>query len=93
MSIQSPITQAQTMYDHVPDYIKEDIIQALEWADYFLADLEGSGHEFFITAEPRGQGVCCSFAKPSWGADHTSRPMEHGAQAVVMAVCEYTSGM
>jgi hypothetical protein len=36
--------------------------------------------------------VCCSFAKPSWKGDHCGRGMEHGAQAMVMAVCEYLNG-
>ncbi len=47
---------------------------------------------FYVTAASEPGLVVCSFAKPSWNADHCSKPMEHGAEAIVMAVCEYLNG-
>jgi hypothetical protein len=79
------------MYNSVPEYIREDIVEAGIWAKEFMLRKEGEGHEFFVTANKDGT-VCCSFAKPEWAADHSSRGMEHGAQAIVMAVCEYVNG-
>lgn len=80
-----------TMYNSIPEYIREDICEASKWAQDYMTKLEGEGHEFYITAKEDGT-VCCSFAKPEWSGDHSSRGMEHGAQAMVMAVCEYVNG-
>ena len=79
------------MYNSVPECIREDIVEAGIWAREFMLRKEGEGHEFFVTANKDGT-VCCSFAKPEWAGDHSSRGMEHGAQAIVMAVCEYVAG-
>lgn len=81
----------QEMYANVPAYIKEDICEAALWTRTTLTDLEGSGHCIYVTADEDGL-VCCSFAKPSWAGDHCGRGMEDGAQAMVMAVCEYLCG-
>ena len=78
-------------YESVPEHIREDICEASKWAKQTLMEHEGAGHEFYITAGAAGV-VCCSFAKPSWKGDHCGRGMEHGAQAMVMAVCEYLNG-
>lgn len=40
-----------------------------------------------------GNRVVCSFAKPEWSGDHSGRGMDHGAEAIVMAVCEYIAGL
>lgn len=83
--------QIQAKYAEVPEYVREDICEATKWAIETLTDMEGSGHEIFVTA--CGDGfVCCSFAKPEWAGDHCGRGMEHGAQAIVMSVCEYVCG-
>lgn len=79
------------MYESVPEHIREDIVEAGIWARDYMMRKEGEGHEFFVTANKDGT-VTCSFAKPEWAGDHSSRGMEHGAQAIVMAVCEYVNG-
>lgn len=84
-------TRIQAAYYAVPEHIREDICNASAWARKTLTDLEGCGHEIFVTAGKDGL-VVCSFAKPSWAGDHCGRGMEHGAEAIVMAVCEYISG-
>jgi hypothetical protein len=82
------------MYEAVPDYIKDDIGEAITWAKKTLTDHEGSGHQFYVHGSHKNPGlVVCSFAKPQWSGDHCSREMEHGAEAIVMAVCEYLNGM
>lgn len=82
------------MWDSIDDYIKDDILEAITWATTTLTNHEGSGHAFYVhAAGSKHPGmVVCSFAKPSWGGDHCSKPMEHGAEAIVMAVCEYLNG-
>lgn len=87
--------KAQEMFASVPESIREDIELASKWARETLRDHEGAGHVFYVTAAgSRHPGlVVCSFSKPAWNADHCSRPMEHGALAVVMAVCEYLNGL
>jgi len=79
-------------YENVPDYIKEDVVEAGIWARNYMMRKEGEGHQFFVTANKDGT-VCCSFAKPEWAGDHSSRGMAHGAEAIVMAVCEYINGL
>ena len=81
----------QTAYDAVPEHVRDDICEAVVWAKDTLMKLEGEGHLFYITGTKEGK-VCCSFAKPEWSGDHCGRPMEYGAPAVVMAVCEYLEG-
>jgi len=81
----------QAAYNEVPEHIREDICEATIWARYTLTNLEGRGHEIFVTAAGDGL-VCCSFAKPVWPADYCGRGMDHGAEAIVMAVCEYICG-
>ena len=80
----------QQDYKNVPEHIREDIGEAITWAKSILTKEEGEGHCFYVSAEKNR--IVCSFAKPEWSADHCSRPMEHGAQAVVMAVIEYLNG-
>ncbi len=81
----------QAAYAAVPEHIREDICEATRWARDTLMRREGTGHQFYVTATS-DQLVCCSFAKVEWSADHCGRGMEHGAEAIVMAVCEYLNG-
>lgn len=81
----------QKSYYNVPEYIRDNICEASIWARETLTNLEGSGHSIYVTAGKNGT-VVCSFAKPEWGGDHCSRGMDHGAEAIVMAVCEYING-
>lgn len=80
-----------TMYNAVDESIRDDIVEASAWARETLTDHEGSGHQFYVSGSRDGL-VVCSFAKPEWAGDHCSRGMEHGAEAMVMAVCEYLCG-
>lgn len=86
-----PSADTQKAYDAVDADIKEDIVEAANWARKTLTDHEGRGHQILVTADSNGL-VVCSFAKPSWPGDHCGPPMEEGAQAIVMAVCSYLSG-
>lgn len=78
-------------YDKVPEHTKEDIEAAIKWAKKTLTNLEGKGHLFYVIANG-DRTISCSFAKPEWPGDHCGRGMEHGAEAIVMAVCEYING-
>lgn len=78
-------------YDAVPEYIRDDIVEASVWARKKLTQHDGAGHQIYVTADTKGL-VVCSFAKPSWPRDHCGRGMDHGAEAIVMAVCEYLNG-
>ena len=82
----------QAMYLGVPEHIREDICGALLWAKLTLRERGETGHEFFVTAAAEPGLVVCSFAQPSWAGDHSGRGMDHGAEAIVMAVCEYLCG-
>ena len=84
-------TQIEAMYDGVPEYIREDVVEAGIWARETLTNKEGSGHAIYIFGTKDGM-VECSFAKPSWPGDHCGSPMESGSEAIVMAVCEYLCG-
>lgn len=81
----------QKRYASISDDIKDDIELAARWAKEVLRDHEGSGHLLFVSASGANR-VCCSFAKPEWPGDHCGRGMDHGAEAIVMAVCEYLEG-
>lgn len=81
----------QEAYSKVPEHIRDDICEATKWARATLTKLEGAGHQFYVTAAGEGL-VCCSFAKPDWAGDHCGRGMDHGAEAIVIAVCEYLNG-
>lgn len=72
-------------------FTKDYIEEAIQWAITTLTEEEGSGHYIMVTAGDEGL-VECSFAKPEWGGDHVGRGMEHAAEAIVMAVCEYMEG-
>jgi hypothetical protein len=80
------------MYNSLPQYVKEDTYEAIIWAKEYMTQIEGSGHSFQIYGGFNGT-VHCSFAKPEWNADHSSRSMDTGAEAIVMAVCEYVNGL
>lgn len=82
----------QAAYSAVPEEIRDDIGEATKWARETLTNLEGSGHQIYVSASSEEGLVMCSFAKPSWAGDHSGRGMEHGAEAIVMAVCEYLNG-
>lgn len=93
MSIHPDIeAKIQADYAAVDEYVKEDIGAAYAWAKDRLMRHEGEGHAIYVTSHHSGDGVVCSFAKPQWPGDHCSRVMEHGAEAIVMAVCEYLNG-
>ncbi len=91
-TIKDPILEQKIMdmYNSVPEYTKEDIGEAYKWAKHTLTQHEGAGHD--IRVYGAYNLVECSFAKPSWAGDHCGRGMEHGAEAIVMAVCEYMCG-
>jgi hypothetical protein len=90
--VSTPDSRACYMYNSIPEEIREDICEATIWAKDYMMRQEGEGHQFYVFGNSDGT-TSCSFAKPSWGGDHHSRPMEHGAQSIVMAVCEYVNGM
>ena len=81
----------QAMYARTPEFAKENIGEAYAWATKTLTEREGAGHSVYVTAHGEGM-VSCSFAKPEWAGDHSGRGMEHAAEAIVMAVCEYLCG-
>lgn len=94
----------QADFAAVPVDIKVNARRAIRWAKDFLMRREGEGHSFHLhhdetfdwstkppTRTKTGR-IQCSFAKPEWAGDHCSRSMPTGAEAVVMAVCEYTNG-
>lgn len=81
----------QAAYRAVPEDTRDNIYKAAQWANETLTNLEGAGHQLYVTAAKDGL-VCCSFAKAEWSGDHCGRGMEHGADAIVMAVCEYLNG-
>ena len=83
---------ADAAYAAVPEHVREDIVEAGIWARDVLMRREGEGHCIYVTAAKDGL-VVCSFAKPEWSGDHSGTPMGHGAEAIVMAVCEYFAGM
>lgn len=94
MAHKNPAIEAriQAAYQAVPEEIRDDICQASAWARKALTDHEGAGHDIYVTSAGSNGLVVCSFAKPSWAGDHCGRGMEHGAEAIVMAVCEYLNG-
>ena len=83
---------AQKMFDGVDECHKQDIASAIDWARETLTNHEGAGHSFYIVAGDNGL-FCCCFAKPQWNADHCSQGMDESHEAIVMAVCEYLSGV
>ena len=80
--------RVQAAYAAVPEHIRDDIYEASKWARETLTRFEGAGHQIYVSAAG-DRMVCCSFAKVEWAGDHCGRGMEHGAEAIVMAVCEY----
>jgi hypothetical protein len=83
---------ALEMYKNVPDFIKENLVEACIWARNTLTDYEGLGHILEISANKDGL-LCCSFAKLQWPGDHCGSYMETASQAVIISVCEYLNGM
>ena len=81
-------------YNNVHEFIREDIIEAAKWAKQTLCIHEGSGHIFQIYGTMTGGElmVACSFSKPEWPGEHSSRSMETGSEAIVMAISEYING-
>jgi hypothetical protein len=84
--------KAVEMYNSLPQHIKEDTYEALLWAMEYMMQEEGEGHSFQIYGNMDAT-VSCSLSKPQWTADHCSKGMETGAEAIVMAVCEYVNGV
>lgn len=80
---------AQKMFDANSSY--DNIGDAVDWARETLTKHEGAGHIFQLIFE-NGKYFCC-FAKPQWSADHCSQGMDESHEAIVMAVCEYLSGV
>jgi len=87
----SATAKADEMYRNTPQEVREDIVEAAIWARETLTNHEGSGHSIHVMGQVNGQCFCC-FAKPEWGGDHSGSSMDTGAEAIVMAVCEYLSG-
>ena len=85
------LDKARADFDAVPHEIRGNVFLAQRWAVKTLTNQEGSGHCFYLHRED--DGIQVSFAKPSWGGDHVSQSMPTGAQAFVMAVCEYLRGV
>lgn len=79
-------------YNAVPEYIRYDMWEAMNWARETLRDHEGSGHHFEITADKRGALACC-FAKPQWNADHCGDYYDSASEAIVSAVVTYLAGL
>lgn len=77
------------MYFEVDQYTREDLFEACKWAKKTLTDLEGPGHEMNVTGRASDNCVSCSFAKASWGGDHSGPYMDTASEAVVMSVCGY----
>jgi len=78
-------------YDKVPDFVKENLAEAINWAMLALTIHEGAGHNINVTGNSDNQ-VCCCFDKSSWKADHCGDYMDTASEAVVLAVCEYLIG-
>ncbi len=81
---------AQKMFDANSSY--DNIGDAVDWARETLTNHEGAGHSFYIVGGDNGL-FCCAFAKAQWNADHCSQPMGEAQHSVIMAVCEYLSGV
>lgn len=86
-----PYAKAQAAFNNVPECTRQDLLEAITWAKSTLTELEGGGHYFELGYCDDGFIAC--FAKPSWNADHVSQPMPTAQEAIVMAVCEYMSGV
>ncbi|MCK1543322.1 hypothetical protein IVB12_15510 [Bradyrhizobium sp. 179] len=86
-----PSAATQAAYNAVDQFIKDDIVEAANWARTTLTNHEGAGHHIVVTGTKDGL-VVCSFAKPQWAGDHSGPAMEEGAEAIVMAVCSYLNG-
>lgn len=82
--------QLQETYSLVPDFVREDIVEACIWARKVLTEFEGSGHEFHLTYQ--NDSFYCSFAKPEWSGDHCGTGMSSATEAIIMSVCEYLCG-
>jgi hypothetical protein len=80
--------EGRGLFDQVPQYIREDLVEAANWARKTLTEKEGSGHQICVTAGTKG-GVVCSFAKSSWAGDHSGSETDEAAEAIVISVCEY----
>lgn len=87
-------SKVDKMYADVPNHIKENTGAAYTWAYETMRDHEGAGHDFIVMSAGYDTNlVVCCFAKPEWNADHCSKGMETGSEAIVMAVCEYLCGV
>lgn len=89
---EAAMQNAQALYEAVPESAQWDLFDALLWARNTLAAKEGAGHVFEVSPTRDG-AVVCTFSKLEWAGEHSSQPMETGSEAVVMAVCEYLSGV
>ena len=92
----------QATYELAPKEAKKNVRVAIRWLKERLRDREGSGHSVHLSHHSKWDYdlkkvvetglICCSFAKPEWSGDHCSRGMKTGAEAAVMAYCEYING-
>lgn len=93
---QPPVTSVagslvQTRFKEVPRHVRDDLADAVLWARSVLEAHEGAGHRFQIHATG-SLHVVCTLNHPDWTTDHIGPPMPNGADAVVMAVCDYLYG-
>lgn len=81
----------QARYDTIPSYIKEDLREAITWAEETLTKHEGAGHHFSVYANKDGT-LGCAFSKPQWSGDHSWTGMDTAEEAIVMSVVSYLEG-
>lgn len=85
--------QALVMYRSVDTEVKEDLVQAIEWAQQKLTLHEGSGHIINVTTDTRyPHQLTCQFSKPEWSGEHSGDPRDTASDAIVWAVCTYLCG-
>lgn len=89
----SPQNHLDPLIADVPEWIRHDLVEAANWAQEELTNLDGAGHHIVVTACQQHPGfVRCSFSKSSWASDFSGKPGEDAAEAIVLAVCEYKRG-
>jgi len=74
----------------IPEHATGDTYSMLQWAQQFLTNLEGSGHQLWLSWGK--DGVSFGFAKPEWPGDHYGSPMKDTEDAIALSVYEYIQG-
>jgi hypothetical protein len=94
MPHRNPALEAKivAMVEGLDEEIRTDLVEAVNWARETLTNHEGRGHFIVLAADSEPGMLHCSFAKPSWSADHCGEPREEAPEAIVRAVCEYLCG-